>query len=58
MSGAAAWLDCTLEAEYDGGDHTVVIAAVQHRSADPSARPLLYRHGRYAELARTHANAS
>lgn len=45
VTGAAAWLDCTLEAEYDGGDHTLVIAAVHHLSADPAARPLLYHQG-------------
>ena len=53
VTGAAAWLDCTLKAEHDGGDHTVVIAAVHHLSADPDARPLLYHHGRYAQLARS-----
>ncbi len=57
VTGATAWLDCTLEAEHDGGDHTVVIAAVHHLSADPAARPLLYHHGRYAQLAREHASA-
>ena len=45
-----AWLDCTVTAEYDGGDHTIVVAAVQELSAHPSARPLLYYQGRYATL--------
>jgi flavin reductase (DIM6/NTAB) family NADH-FMN oxidoreductase RutF len=51
LDGAAAWLDCTLHAEHDGGDHTVVVAAVRGLSADQAARPLLYYQGRYAALA-------
>jgi 3-hydroxy-9,10-secoandrosta-1,3,5(10)-triene-9,17-dione monooxygenase reductase component len=51
LEGTVAWLDCVVEAEYDGGDHTIVVAAVHGLSADPSARPLLYYQGRYAALA-------
>jgi 3-hydroxy-9,10-secoandrosta-1,3,5(10)-triene-9,17-dione monooxygenase reductase component len=51
LEGAVAWLDCVLEAEHDGGDHTIVVAEVHGLSADPSARPLLYYQGRYAALA-------
>ena len=50
LDGAVAWLDCTVQAEHDGGDHTIVVAAVHGLSADPSARPLLYYQGRYAVL--------
>ena len=51
LAGAVAWLDCAVEAEHDGGDHTIVVAAVQGLSAGPSARPLLYYQGQYAALA-------
>jgi 3-hydroxy-9,10-secoandrosta-1,3,5(10)-triene-9,17-dione monooxygenase reductase component len=51
LDGAAAWLDCTLEAEHDGGDHTIVVARVHGLSANAEARPLLYYRGRYAVLA-------
>ncbi|MDX6345069.1 MAG: 3-hydroxy-9,10-secoandrosta,3,5(10)-triene-9,17-dione monooxygenase reductase component [Trebonia sp.] len=51
LEGAVAWLDCVVEAEHDGGDHTIVVAEVHGLSADPSARPLLYYQGRYAALA-------
>jgi 3-hydroxy-9,10-secoandrosta-1,3,5(10)-triene-9,17-dione monooxygenase reductase component len=50
LEGAVAWLDCTVEAEHDGGDHTIVVAAVHGLSAGRSARPLLYYRGRYATL--------
>jgi flavin reductase (DIM6/NTAB) family NADH-FMN oxidoreductase RutF len=51
LEGAVAWLDCVVEAEHDGGDHTIVVAAVHELSAGPSARPLLYYRGQYATLA-------
>jgi flavin reductase (DIM6/NTAB) family NADH-FMN oxidoreductase RutF len=50
LEGAAAWVDCTLEAEHDGGDPTVVIAAVHYMAADSGTRPLLFHRGRYAAL--------
>jgi 3-hydroxy-9,10-secoandrosta-1,3,5(10)-triene-9,17-dione monooxygenase reductase component len=51
LAGAVAWLDCVVEAEHDGGDHTIVVAAVHGLSAGRSARPLLYYRGQYATLA-------
>ena len=51
LAGAVAWLDCTLEAEHAGGDHTIVVAAVHSLSTDPTARPLLYYQGQYTSLA-------
>jgi flavin reductase (DIM6/NTAB) family NADH-FMN oxidoreductase RutF len=50
-SGGAAWLDCTVHAEHDGGDHTIVVAAVHDLAASDRTRPLLFHHGRYARLA-------
>ena len=29
LEAAIGWLDCTLEAEHDGGDHTIVVARVE-----------------------------
>jgi flavin reductase (DIM6/NTAB) family NADH-FMN oxidoreductase RutF len=29
LGAAIGWLDCTLEAEHDGGDHTIVVARVE-----------------------------
>lgn len=51
LTGSAAWLDCTLEAEHDGGDHTIVVAAVHDLSAAAEVRPLLYYQSRYTSLA-------
>ncbi|GGZ92528.1 flavin reductase family protein [Streptomyces subrutilus] len=51
LSGAAAWLDCRVHAEYAGGDHTVVRADVRGLAASPGKRPLLFHRGRYTRMA-------
>ena len=51
LDGALAWIDCELHAEYDGGDHTIVVAAVRHLHARHDAEPLLFFRGRYSGLA-------
>lgn len=51
LDDALAWIDCELHAEYDGGDHTIVVAAVRHLHARHDAEPLLFFKGRYAGLA-------
>ena len=30
IDGALAWIDCEVEAEHDGGDHTIVVGRVVH----------------------------
>ncbi|WP_314213129.1 flavin reductase family protein [Pseudarthrobacter equi] len=50
LDDALAWIDCELHAEYDGGDHTIVVASVRHLSARMDAEPLLFFKGRYAGL--------
>jgi 3-hydroxy-9,10-secoandrosta-1,3,5(10)-triene-9,17-dione monooxygenase reductase component len=46
--GVSAWIDCELAAEYDGGDHTIVLGAVRALRADPQRHPLIFYRGRYA----------
>jgi len=50
LDDALAWIDRRLHAEYDGGDHTIVVAAVRHLSARQDAEPLLFFKGRYAGI--------
>lgn len=47
LDGVAAWVDCTLDTEYPGGDHTIVVARVGDLGADPSRLPLLFHRGAY-----------
>ena len=47
LAGALAWVDCTFHAEYDGGDHTIVVANVLDLDAAPEGEPLLFFRGDY-----------
>lgn len=47
LEGAAAWAECRLWAEYDGGDHTIVAAQVLDLHCDSSIEALLYYRGAY-----------
>jgi flavin reductase (DIM6/NTAB) family NADH-FMN oxidoreductase RutF len=50
LGGVCAWIDCALENEYDGGDHTIVVGRVRALGADPERAPLVYHRGRYGWL--------
>lgn len=50
LAEALAWVDCELQQEYDGGDHTIVVAAVRALSARTGAEPLLFYKGDYVGL--------
>ena len=52
LDGVLAWLECRVHALYDGGDHTVVVGAVEDSGTRDDARPLLYYRGGYASLER------
>lgn len=47
LAGVSAWVDCTLWAEHDGGDHTIVVGHVQDMGSDPTTLPLLFYRGAY-----------
>lgn len=51
LEGVGAWIDCTLDNEYPGGDHTIVIGWVTGLGADPDRLPLLYYRGGYGVTA-------
>jgi 3-hydroxy-9,10-secoandrosta-1,3,5(10)-triene-9,17-dione monooxygenase reductase component len=57
IDGACAWITCTLEGEYDGGDHTIAIGRVVALAASEQQAPLLFHRGRYASLNRGPAAA-
>jgi 3-hydroxy-9,10-secoandrosta-1,3,5(10)-triene-9,17-dione monooxygenase reductase component len=55
LDGVVAWIDGELWAEYDGGDHSIVVARVLDLGADPGRRPLLFHRGNYGLLQRSEA---
>ena len=52
LDDIVAWIDGELWAEYDGGDHTIVVARVLDLGAHADRRPLLYHRGSYGLLGR------
>ena len=50
LDGVVAWIDGELWAEYDGGDHTIVVARVLDLGAAADRRPLLFHRGTYGLL--------
>jgi flavin reductase (DIM6/NTAB) family NADH-FMN oxidoreductase RutF len=55
LDDVVAWIDGELWAEYDGGDHSIVVARVLDLGADPDRRPLLFHRGTYGLLHRSDA---
>ncbi|MBN3726190.1 flavin reductase family protein [Burkholderia sp. Ac-20379] len=53
IAGSLHWLDCELHAEYEAGDHLIVIGEVKALDvpAAVAAQPLLYFKGQYCNLA-------
>jgi len=50
LDGALAWVECTTYAQYDGGDHTIVVGRVERASTNETeqAGPLTYYRGSYS----------
>jgi flavin reductase (DIM6/NTAB) family NADH-FMN oxidoreductase RutF len=54
IDGAIAWIECVTYAQYDGGDHTIMVGELVHASGalslDEQGRraPLSYHQGRYS----------
>ena len=52
FSEAAAWIDCTLHAVHEAGDHYVVLGLVQAMDVASPLQPMLFFRGGYHGLAR------
>ena len=50
LQGVLAWIDCTLEAEHDGGDHLIVVGRVHGLEIVREGRPLLFYRGGYGRF--------
>ena len=51
LTGVIAYVDCDLEAEHDGGDHTIAIGRVRDLAiVDEQRGPLLFFRGRYGDF--------
>ncbi|MET7478665.1 flavin reductase family protein [Streptomyces sp. NPDC005648] len=51
LTGAAAWIDCTIHAVHTGGDHLIVVGRVNALGASEATEgPLLFHRGRFDRL--------
>lgn len=53
LRGALAWLECSLAAVYDGGDHSILLGSVLELANGRSAEPLVCFGGSFHQLAQT-----
>nr|WP_307628627.1 flavin reductase family protein [Streptomyces turgidiscabies] len=48
LTGASAWVDCTIQAVHTGGDHLIVVGRVEALGAgDGDTAPLVFHKGRF-----------
>lgn len=53
IGGANAWIDCTITAVHDAGDHEIVVAAVDSLCVAHAESPLIFLRGGYGRFAST-----
>jgi 3-hydroxy-9,10-secoandrosta-1,3,5(10)-triene-9,17-dione monooxygenase reductase component len=51
LDDAVAWIECTIYAEHEAGDHLIVVGAVEHLEVrEGEASPLVFFRGRYGSF--------
>jgi 3-hydroxy-9,10-secoandrosta-1,3,5(10)-triene-9,17-dione monooxygenase reductase component len=50
LDGVLAWIDCTIEAEHEAGDHIIVVGRVLELDVERDGQPLLFFRGGYGRL--------
>jgi 3-hydroxy-9,10-secoandrosta-1,3,5(10)-triene-9,17-dione monooxygenase reductase component len=50
LDGCLAWIDCDIDTEHDGGDHTIVVGRVLELDVERDGRPLLFFRGGYGRF--------
>lgn len=50
FEGILAWIDCEIEAVYDGGDHSIVVARVLDLDVVRDAAPLIFYRGGFGRF--------
>lgn len=53
LKGAMTQFECTLDAQYPGGDHTILVGRIDAIQSDAEQTPLVFFGGAYRELKET-----
>ena len=51
LDDALAWIDCSIEAIHDAGDHEICVGRVRELEAGPAGGPLVFYLGGYGRFA-------
>jgi flavin reductase (DIM6/NTAB) family NADH-FMN oxidoreductase RutF len=47
IDDCVAWMDCSIETTYDGGDHDIVVGRVREMAIEREVKPLIFFRGGY-----------
>lgn len=50
LSGVLAWIDCTVDAEHEAGDHVIVVGQARALNVEQEGRPLVFYRGGYGRF--------
>lgn len=50
LADVLAWVDCSVEAEHDAGDHVIVVGRVRELDVGHEGRPLVFYRGGYGRF--------
>ena len=50
LAGVLAWIECTIEAEHEAGDHVLVLGRVRELDVELEGRPLVFYRGGYGRF--------
>ncbi len=50
LAGVLAWIDCTVEAEHEAGDHFIVVGRAHELDLGHEGRPLVFYRGGYGRF--------
>ena len=50
LAGVLAWIDCSIEAEHEAGDHQIVVGRVRELDVLHDGRPLVFYRGGYGRF--------
>jgi flavin reductase (DIM6/NTAB) family NADH-FMN oxidoreductase RutF len=50
LADVLAWIECTVDAEHDAGDHLIVVGRVQDLDVSHEGRPLVFYRGGYGRF--------
>jgi 3-hydroxy-9,10-secoandrosta-1,3,5(10)-triene-9,17-dione monooxygenase reductase component len=58
LDGVIAWIDCTLHAVHEAGDHYIVLGKVEALNTERPSRPLLFFQGLYGQFSPLEASSA